>query len=225
MTIRIPGIVVCLSGLVFACESHADMKITFDGMYLHEQVTRSYVLGDAWDSPHREGGAGTMSGILSFNDGDLLTLCMELKQSASHSAAFYEANSFAEFDSHIFDRSLVLMSLFDKYWDHVLESDSHSMASAFAMMTWEVMLEGFSTPGSLFDQISIGKGAVQFSDVSIEAMAYYQEMSEQLYIADSSGGLVAYTHPLLQDQVGVIPSPSILAVFALAGLRQRRRRC
>jgi hypothetical protein len=193
-------------------------------MYLHEQVTRSYVLGDAWDSPHREGGTGTMSGILSFNDGELLTLCMELKQPASRSSAAYQARSFTEFGSQFFDRSLVLTSLFDKYWDETIESDSRSMASAFAMMTWEIMLEGFSMPGSLFDQMSISKGAVQFSDVSIEAIAHYQEMSNHLYTADSSDGLVAYTHPALQDQVGVIPSPSILAVFVLAGLRQRRRR-
>ena len=99
------------------------------------------------------------------------------------------------------------------------------MASAFAMVTWEVMLEGFSFPGnSMFDQIRIDKGAVQFSGVAEEALLHYQEMTGNLYIADSSDLLIAYTHPQHQDQVGVVPAPSVMALLGIAGLRGRRRR-
>ena len=225
MTTRFSGVAICLTSVVFAGPVFADIDMSFDGMYLHQEVTRSYVFGDAWDSPQRQGGTRTMAGILSFNDGDLLTLCMELKQTASHSVLSYQANSFGEFNSQVFDRSLVLASLFDQYWEQTISSGSKAMASAFAMVTWEVMLEGFSFPGtSMFDQISIDKGAVQFSGVSNQSLAYYQEMTGNLYIADSSDGLVAYVHPQHQDQVGVVPAPSVLALLGIAGLRRRRRR-
>ena len=99
------------------------------------------------------------------------------------------------------------------------------MASAFAMMTWEIMLEGFSlAPEGMFEEISMTTGAVQFNNVSDAALLYYEEMAGALYVADSSDGLIAYTHPLLQDQVGVIPSPSVLALFGLASMMRSRRR-
>lgn len=225
MATRFPGIGVCVLGLFVTGSVHAEMDLAFDGMHLHERVTRSYVIGDAWDAPNRIGGTGTMSGVLSFNGGDLLTLCIELKQPASSNYAAYESHSFSEFDSQIFDRSRVLSSLFDQYWNQVISSNSSAMASAFAMMTWEVMLEGFSTtPGEMFGQISIDKGAVQFSDVSSTALMYYYQMANSLYYASSSDNLLAYTHPYLQDQVNMIPSASVLALFGLAGMKRRRRR-
>jgi hypothetical protein len=225
MTTRISGAGVFVLSLVVTGSVQADLDLAFDGMYLHEQVNRSYVLGDSWDAPHRDGGAGTMSGILSFNDGELLTLCIELKQPASVEYAPYEAHSFSDFDSLTFNRSRILASLFDQYWDQVFLSDSRAMASAFAMMTWEIMLEGFSFASEgMFEEISITKGAVQFNNVSGSALLYYEEMAGSLYVADSSDGLIAYTHPLLQDQVGVIPSPSVLALFGLASMMRSRRR-
>lgn len=225
MATRFPGIGVCVLGLFVTGSAHAELDLAFDGMHLHERVTRSYVIGDAWDAPHREGGIGTMSGVLSFNGGDLLTLCIELKQPASSNYAQYESLSFSEFDSQIFDRSRVLSSLFDRYWDQVISSNSGAMASAFAMMTWEIMLEGFSfTPGDMLEQVSIDKGAVQFSDVSATALMHYSQMVDSLYYASSSDNLLAYTHPHLQDQVNMIPSTSVLALFGLAGMKRRRRR-
>ena len=125
-------------------------------------------------------------------------------------------------------RARILSSLFDQYYDKVFITNSRSMASAFAMMTWEIMLEGFSFMGSgVLNEIDITSGAVQFFDVSSEAMSYYNEMASQLYVADSSSNLVALVNDQYQDQVMWVPAPSAFLLLGLAGLGRkgtRRRR-
>jgi hypothetical protein len=240
MKIRIPGAkahvpptamsLIVLSSLVISGtqSAMADLTLDFDGMYLQERVTRNYVSTDTWDAPSRTGGSYTPSGLLNFNDGSYQTLCIELKRPVSDRPVDYEKKSFSEISADADMRARILSSLFEQYYDKVFITNSRSMASAFAMMTWEIMLEGFSFMGSgVLNEIDITSGAVQFFDVSSEAMSYYSEMASQLYVADSSSNLVALVNDQYQDQVMWVPAPPAFLLLGLAGLGRkgtRRRR-
>ncbi|MCH2161780.1 MAG: hypothetical protein MK085_07890, partial [Phycisphaerales bacterium] len=216
------GAIPCLAPIDRAS---AEITISFDGMHMHERVVRNYESTATWNAPKRLGGQVTPSGILSFNDGDYHTFCIELKQPATSNPISYELESFSDMPGPVYQRSLILSSLFEQYYDQLLAGESRALAAAFSMLTWEIMLEGFTfIPGSVFDQINIDTGAVQFSDVSEEAGSYYREMAEQLYIAESSENIMALTNPDFQDQVVWIPSPAAAALACLLGLVRRRRR-
>ena len=213
------------SGLLLDRTTSAEITIEFDGMHLYERVVRNYDSTAFWDSPKRLGGQVTSSGALNFNDGGYQTFCIELKQPTTTLPVEYDLVSFSDMPGMMYQRSLILSSLFEQYYEDIITSRSDAMASAFAMMTWEIMLEGFSfLPGSVFDEISIDTGAVQFSDISTEAAAYFRQMGDNLYVADSSDNIMALTNPDYQDQVVWVPSPSVLAVAGLLGLVGSRRR-
>ena len=237
MKIRIPGAkahvppkamsFVVLSSLVFTGAESAmgDLTLDFDGMYLQERVMRNYVSTDSWDAPSRIGGSYTASGLLNFNDGAYQTLCIELKRPVSNRPVDYEKMAFGDISADAEMRARILTSLFDQYYDKVFITNSRSMASAFAMMTWEIMLEGFSfMGGGVLNEIDITSGAVQFYDVSSEAMAFYNEMASQLYVADSSSNLIALVNDEYQDQVMWVPAPSVFLLLGLAGLSRKGTR-
>lgn len=213
------------SGLALDPTASAEVVIEFDGMQIYERVTRNYEATAFWNAPKRFGGELTSAGVLTFNDGEYQSFCIELKQPATVNPVAYDLVAFSDLPGRSYQRSLVLSSLFEQYYEDILVTDSDAKASAFAMMTWEIMLEGFSfIPGSMFSEISLDAGAVQFSDVSTEAAAWYREMGENLYVADSSDNILALTNPQYQDQVIWVPAPSVLALAGLWGLLGHHRR-
>ena len=172
------------SGLALDTATSAEVVIEFDGMHLYERVTRNYESTAFWNAPKRFGGQLTSAGALTFNDGAYHSFCIELKQPATVNPVEYDLVAFSDLPGRTYQRSLVLSSLFEQYYEDIMINESDAKASAFAMMTWEIMLEGFSfIPGSMFSEISLDAGAVQFSDVSTEAAAWYREMGENLYVA------------------------------------------
>jgi hypothetical protein len=76
-------------------------------------------------------------------------------------------------------------------------------------------------------QSSTAEGAVQFSDYSIEAGDYYTAMLNSLDFGTDAmlDNLVFYESTgNMQDFVGMVPAPSVLALAGIAGLSRRRRR-
>ena len=213
------------SGLSLDVATSAEVIIEFDGMHLYQRVTRNYESSVFWNSPKRFGGQLTSAGALSFNHGAYHSFCIELKQPTTVNPVEYDQVAFSDLSNRTYQRSRVLSSLFDQYYEDIMANESDAKASAFAMMTWEIMLEGFSfIPGSIFSEISLDTGAVQFSGVSAEAASWYREMSENIYVADSSDNIMALTNPQFQDQVVWVPTPSVLAVAGVWGLLGHRRR-
>jgi MYXO-CTERM domain-containing protein len=100
-------------------------------------------------------------------------------------------------------------------------------------MTNEIMEENYDfIPGTWYladvqAQSSTAEGAVQFSEYSVEAGDYYGQMLASLDFGTDAmlDNLVFYESTgNMQDFVGMVPAPSVLALAGIAGLARRRRR-
>ncbi|MEE2896481.1 MAG: hypothetical protein VX726_12180 [Planctomycetota bacterium] len=213
-----------LAALSMASVASADLELQFDGMYAHEAIHYSADLDVSWDADARERNSFAFAGILDLNGGELRAACIELAQSVSEDLVPYDKQPFMPGTSE-YERSLVLASLFANSFDEVIASGSNAMAAAFAMMTWEIVTENFDGgPEVIADQVDVERGAVQFGDYSIDALAYFEEMRSELYVAIDSSDLITYRNDQYQDFAGQVPGPGALALLGLAGLVGHRRR-
>jgi hypothetical protein len=211
--------VACLPGV-----ASADLDLAWDGMVAHEAIHYSLDTSVSWDAESRDRNTFAFAGLLGFNDGAFKLFCIELQQSVTHDSVSYAAGPFDGSDVDLQNRLRVLASLFSNDYDAVIESDSNAMASAFAMLTWEIMTENFTgDAGDIQSQMNFELGAVQFGDYSAEASALAAEMQARLYVANDTSGLVHYSNSEYQDFVGV-PAPGVLALLGVAGVTARRRR-
>ncbi len=210
--------VLCLSGTALG-----DLELTWERMAAHEAVHYTYNDSFSWDSDARARNQFAFAGTLTFADSPLKLLCIELQQTVIRDPVLYETGAFDPLGPE-FGRSRILSSLFAQYYDSMVASDSNAWAAAFAMMTWEIMSENFSSDSAALSEIDLDRGAVQFDGFSAEADGFFAQMLSNLEIAAESDNLVTYRNDSYQDFVGQVPSPGALSLLVLSGLATSRRR-
>jgi MYXO-CTERM domain-containing protein len=203
----------------------AEYDLAWDGMIAHEAIHYSLDNSASWDAEARARNSFAFAGLLGFNDGALKLFCIELQQQVTHDAIPYEVGPFDSSDVDLDNRTRVLASLFDNWYENVVTTESDAMAAAFAMVTWEIMTERFSGDANdILMQVDLDRGAAQFGDYSIEASAIADEMMLQLFVASDSSSLLRYSSSTHQDFVGQVPAPVAVALLGVAGVIGRRRR-
>ena len=209
---------LCVSGMALG-----DLELAWDGMSAFEAIEYTYNDSFSWDSAARERNQFAFAGTLAFADSPLELLCIELQQTVTRDRVLYGTEAYDPLGSD-FGRSRILSSLFAQYYDPMVASDSNAWAAAFAMMTWEIVSENFSSDSAALGEIDLDRGAVQFDGFSAEAGDLFAQMLSTLEVAADSGNLVTYHNDTYQDFVGQAPSPGALALLAISGLATSRRR-
>ena len=173
------------------------------------------------------------SALYVFNGGEYEGYCYDLDAPVSNSPVPYEVQTWTELDAETQDRARFLASLYDQWYDVVRSSGDGAMGAALAFLTNEIMEENYDfIPGTWYlddvkAQSSYSTGAVQFSEFTTDAGVYYDTM-----LASLGEGTDAMLDNLefynstgsMQDFVGMVPAPSVLALAGIAGLSRRRRR-
>lgn len=210
--------VACLSSI-----ASADMDLAWDGMVAHESIHYSLDMSVTWDAEARPRNRFAFAGMLGFNDGALQLFCIELEQTVVHDPIPYSVGPFDAGDADLQARVSVLASLFDGYYDDIVATRNDAQAAAFAMLTWEIMTEQFTS--DIVSQMSLELGAAQFGDYSTAAADAAADM--QAYLSSNPSGdassLLRYSSDTHQDFVGV-PAPGAIALLGVAGLVAGRRR-
>ena len=209
--------------------ANADFALVYSGMSALEQIHYTYTQDDSvmWDAPTRDANHFGFAGRILFNDGAMDGFCIELEQEISDNANPYSLQTFDERPAQIYQRGRLLNGLFQQYYQQVVESDSNAMAAAFQVMTWELTHENFSSISEARNQASIETGAVQFTDLSDDAVAFFMLMQNDLFVSANTNGIAVLHNEQFQDFVTqVIPAPSAIALagFALTACIRRRRR-
>ncbi|MCH2160739.1 MAG: hypothetical protein MK085_02580 [Phycisphaerales bacterium] len=227
---------------VVSSSSHAEFDLVYDGMVHFEGVNYTYdssgILG--WDSATRNTTHYAHAGLINFNGGDLQGYCIELSEGVAEGPAPYEWQGFGfgindyesplgESDARLMERMAYVAGLYDSYYE--LSTQSRSASAAFAMMTWELTHENFTSgePSLWNDQVRLEEGAMQFGNVSEEAREVFDQMRLTLF-QSSVDGLMALNNDGgsssegFQDFVTTVPSPSAIGLAVLAGLGRGRRR-
>ena len=209
----------------------AEVSLFFEGMSSHESILYNYVDGVAIDAPGRTPNRYAKAGELRFSSdiGQLNLFCIELIEPVSSQSETYTLESFTP-ENPLYERGQILASLFDQYYQEDGFASS-SDAAAFAMMTWEIMSETYSsssTPAEIISQFSATEGAVQFGNTSTAAQVKFDEMKQTLVALDDTSALTIYANDNYQNFVGYnpIPAPGAVALLAIAGIAgmSRRRR-
>lgn len=240
--ICVPALAVLPGFVVVSPTAQADIDLVYDGMVRYEAIKYSYdsSAGVEWNSAARAMTHYAHAGLINFNDGAVQGYCIELDEAVSEGPVPYEYQAFGfgpddyksplgESQSRLLDRMSYLGGLFDGYY--ALSLESGSVAAAFAMMTWELTHENFSTGESSLwtNQLSIDQGAVQFGDFSEAARLVFEEMKQSLFTTNLDGIMALNSNGSsstegFQDFVTAVPGPSVLALGAIAMLASRRRR-
>jgi hypothetical protein len=210
----------------------AEIDLAWTGLGPNEWTKWSFDGADSWDSASRAGTHGYL-GLYLFNGGEYEGYCYDLDAPVSQSPMPYDVLSWTDLSAETQDRARFLSSLYDQWYDLAKASGDNAMGAALAYMTNEIMEENYDfIPGTWYladvqAQSSTAEGAVQFSDYSIEAGDYYTAMLNSLDFGTDAmlDNLVFYESTgNMQDFVGMVPAPSVLALAGIAGLSRRRRR-
>jgi MYXO-CTERM domain-containing protein len=211
----------------------AEIDLAWTGMGPDEWVRWSFDGSQQWNSAPRASDGPGFLGLYIFNDGEYEGYCYDLDAPVSQSPMPYDVLSWTDLSAETQDRARFLSSLYDQWYDLVKSSGDDAMGAALAFMTNEIMEENYDfIPGTWYladvqAQSSTAEGAVQFSEYSVEAGDYYGQMLasldfgtdamlDNLVFLESTGNM--------QDFVGMVPAPSVLALAGIAGLARRRRR-
>lgn len=209
---------LCVSGM-----AQGELDLAWDGMTAFEAIDYTYDDSFSWDSAARDRNRFAFAGTLGFADSPLKLLCIELQQDVTRDEVPYAKAAFDPLGPD-FGRSRMLSSLFAQYYDPMVASDDNAWAAAFAMMTWEIMSENFSSDTAALGEIDVNRGAVQFEGFSSEAGDLFDQMLSTLEIAPDSSNLITYRNDTYQDFVGQVPAPGAIALLAISGLAIPRRR-
>ncbi|RPG17300.1 MAG: PEP-CTERM sorting domain-containing protein [Phycisphaera sp. TMED9] len=211
----------------------AEIDLAWTGLGPEEYVNYSYDGAEFWDSSFRTVNTYGFLGLYLFNGGEYEGYCYDLDAPVSQSPMPYEVETWTDLDAETQDRARFLASLYDQWYDAVKITGDDAMGAALAFLTNEIMEENYDfIPGTWYladvqAQSSTSEGAVQFSDYSMEAQAYYDTMLASLDFGTDAmlDNLVFYNSTgVMQDFVGMVPAPSALALLGIAGLARRRRR-
>ena len=211
----------------------AEIDLAWTGMGPEEWVKWSFDGSVNWDSATRAPDGPGYLGLYIFNGGEYEGYCYDLDAPVSQSPMPYEVETWTDLDAETQDRARFLASLYDQWYDAVKISGDDAMGAALAFLTNEIMEENYDfIPGTWYladvqAQSSTSEGAVQFSEYSMEAQAYYDTMLASLDFGTDAmlDNLVFYNSTgVMQDFVGMVPAPSALALLGIAGLARRRRR-
>ena len=216
--------------VTFACATcaNADFALVYSGMSALEQIHYTYTSDPSvmWDAPTRDADTFGFAGRILFNDGAIDGFCIELEQAVASDANPYSLQSFDERSNDEYERGRLLSSLFQQYYQQVVDSDSNAMAAAFQVMAWELTHENFSSYEEARSEASVLTGATQFDGLSVQALDYFQQMQNDLFVSGNTDGIAVLHNNQFQDFVTVVvPAPSALAIagFAMAAGRRRRR--
>jgi MYXO-CTERM domain-containing protein len=211
----------------------AEIDLAWTGMGPDEWVRWSFDGSQQWNSAPRASGGPGFLGLYIFNGGEYEGYCYDLDAPVSQSPMPYDVLSWTDLSAETQDRARFLSSLYDQWYDLVKSSGDDAMGAALAFMTNEIMEENYDfIPGTWYladvqAQSSTAEGAVQFSEYSVEAGDYYGQMLASLDFGTDAmlDNLVFYESTgNMQDFVGMVPAPSVLALLGIAGLARRRRR-
>jgi hypothetical protein len=210
----------------------AEIDLAYTGLGPAEWTRWSFDSAEDWNSIFRPNTFGGYLGIYNFNGGEINAICYELIGPVSSAPISYEVKSWMELDAEMQDRARFLASLYDQWYEDVYSSGDGAMGAALAFLTNEIMEENYDfIPGTWYlddvkAQSSYSTGAIQFSQFSTEAGAYYETMLASLGEGTDAmlDNLVFYKNDSYQDFVGMVPAPSVLALVGIAGLSRRRRR-
>ncbi len=211
----------------------AEIDLAWTGMGPNDYVGWGFDGGVAWDSATRERDGVGFLGLYRFNGGEYEGYCYDLDAPVSQNPQPYEIKNWTELGAETQDRARFLASLYDQWYDTVNSTGDGDMAAALAFLTNEIMEENYDfIPGTWYlddvkAQSSTAMGAVQFSDFTTEAGVYYDTMLASLGEGTDAmlDNLVFYeSMGNMQDFVGMVPAPSVLALVGIAGLARRRRR-
>ncbi len=211
----------------------AEIDLAWTGLGPNEWTKWSFDGSVTWDSATRSPDGPGYLGLYVFNNGEYEGYCYDLDAPVSNSPVPYEVQSWMELDAETQDRARFLASLYDQWYDVVRSSGDGAMGAALAFLTNEIMEENYDfIPGTWYlddvkAQSSYSTGAVQFSEFTTDAGVYYDTM-----LASLGEGTDAMLDNLefynstgsMQDFVGMVPAPSVLALAGIAGLSRRRRR-
>ena len=211
----------------------AEIDLAWTGLGPNEWAKWSFDGSVQWDSATRSADGPGYLGLYIFNYGEYEGYCYDLDAPVSSSPTPYEVETWTDLDAETQDRARFLASLYDQWYDAVKITGDDAMGAALAFLTNEIMEENYDfIPGTWYladvqAQSSTSEGAVQFSDYSMEAQAYYDTMLASLDFGTDAmlDNLVFYNSTgSMQDFVGLVPAPSALALLGIAGLARRRRR-
>lgn len=211
----------------------AEIDLAWTGMGPNDYVNYSFDGSQAWDSTFRVTNTYGFLGLYIFNDGEYEGYCYELQAPVSNDPMPYDVKSWTDLSDETQDRARFLASLYDQWYDVVNVSQDFDMGAALALLTNEIMEENFDfIPGTWYladvqAESSAATGAVQFSDYSTAVQSYYDTMLASLDFGTDAmlDNLVFYESTgIMQDFVGMVPAPSVLALAGIAGLARRRRR-
>ena len=211
----------------------AEIDLAWTGLGPNEWTKWSFDGSVNWDSATRNPDGPGFLGLYIFNNGEYEGYCYDLDAPVSQSPVPYEVQSWTELDAETQDRARFLASLYDQWYDVVSSSGDGAMGAALAFLTNEIMEESYDfIPGTWYlddvkAQSSYSAGAVQFSDFTTEAGVYYDTMLASLGEGTDAmlDNLEFYNSTgIMQDFVGMVPAPSVLALAGIAGLSRRRRR-
>ena len=211
----------------------AEIDLAWTGLGPNEWTKWSFDGSEAWDSSFRTQNSGGYLGLYLFNGGSEAGYCYDLDAPVSSSPMPYEVQNWTELDTETQDRARFLASLYDQWYDVVELTNDNAMGAALAFLTNEIMEENYDfIPGTWYladvkAQSSTSEGAVQFSEYSTDAQFHYDTMLASLDFGTDAmlDNLVFYNSTgNMQDFVGMVPAPSVLALAGIAGLARRRRR-
>jgi|GEM_PF-4812677 len=211
----------------------AEVDLAWTGLGPSEWAKWSFDGSVAWDSATRSPDGPGYLGLYIFNGGEYEGYCYDLDAPVSQSPVPYEVESWTDLSAEGQDRARFLASLYDQWYDVVSSSGDDAMGAALAFLTNEIMEESYDfIPGTWYlddvkAQSSYSTGAVQFSEFTAEAGVYYDTMLASLGEGTDAmlDNLEFYNSTgIMQDFVGMVPAPSVLALAGIAGLSRRRRR-
>jgi hypothetical protein len=211
----------------------AEIDLAWTNMGPSDYINYSFDNGYNWDSAFRTTNTYGFLGLYEFNDGEYEGYCYDLDAPVSHDPMPYNVLSWTDLSTETQDRARFLSSLYDQWYDLVNTTQDSDMGTALALVTNEIMEENYDfIPGTWYladvqAQSSTAEGAVQFSDYTVETGDYYTAMLNSLDFGTDAmlDNLVFYESTgNMQDFVGMVPAPSVLALAGIAGLSRRRRR-
>jgi MYXO-CTERM domain-containing protein len=211
----------------------AEIDLAWTSMGPSDYINYSFDNGYNWDSAFRTTNTYGFLGLYEFNDGEYEGYCYDLDAPVSNDPMPYNVLSWTDLSTETQDRARFLSSLYDQWYDLVNTTQDSDMGTALALVTNEIMEENYDfIPGTWYladvqAQSSTAEGAVQFSDYSVETGDYYTAMLNSLDFGTDAmlDNLVFYESTgIMQDFVGMVPAPSVLALLGIAGLARRRRR-
>ena len=211
----------------------AEIDLAWTGLGPNEWIKWSFDGSVTWDSATRSPDGPGYLGLYVFNSGEYEGYCYDLDAPVSNSPMPYEIKNWTELGAETQDRARFLASLYDQWYDVTKSSGDGAMGAALAFLTNEIMEENYDfIPGTWYlddvkAQSSTAMGAVQFSEYTIDAQYHYDTMLASLGEGTDAmlNNLVFYeSMGNMQDFVGMVPAPSVLALVGIAGLARRRRR-